>query len=177
LQTALACDATQTWTDAPGSKETYPINCVSWYLAYAFCAWDEGRLPTAAEWERAAIGGEENRLYPWGTDAPSASLANFLASDNTPDADVFAKPSGAGRWGHVQIAGSVWEWVYDTHDEAWYAGGGSDCQDCAHMATSGAKEMRGGDFQYGPADLRGANRFPGTSGAYWLGSGIRCARD
>jgi sulfatase modifying factor 1 len=177
LRTSLTCNAIQTWTDAPGANETHPINCVSWYLAYAFCAWDEGRLPTAAEWERAAIGGEENRLYPWGFEAASASFANYLGSDNTLALDVFAKPSGAGRWGHVQIAGSVWEWVYDTHDAMWYAGGGKDCQDCVNMADGGAKEMRGGNFQYNAPDLRGAGRFPGSAGADWLGVGIRCARD
>lgn len=177
LRAALACNDTQTWTDSPGDNETYPINCVSWYLAYAFCAWDEGRLPTGAEWERAAIGGEENRLYPWGTDAPSGTLANYSGSDNTPEIDVFAKPDGAGRWGHEQIGGSVWEWVYDTHDSDWYTGDGNDCENCANMADEGAKVMRGGDFQYDAADLRGANRFPGTAAAYWLGSGIRCARD
>jgi formylglycine-generating enzyme len=177
LQDALACNAIQTWTDDPGNNETFPINCASWYLAYAFCAWDEGRLPIEAEWERAASGGDENRLYPWGTDAPSATLANYSATDNTPEADVFAKPDGAGRWGHVQLAGSVWEWVFDTHDPGWYAGPGHDCQDCANTTAGGAKIMRGGDFQYNAISLRGAERFPGTASAYWLGAGIRCARD
>jgi formylglycine-generating enzyme required for sulfatase activity len=176
LQADLACDVA-TWTDNAGNNETYPINCVSWYLAYAFCAWDEGRLPTAAEWERAAIGGEENRLYPWGSDAPSASLANYSDTDATPLVDVFAKPDGAGRWNHRQIAGSVWEWVFDTHDPNWYTGDGNDCQNCANAAPPGAKVMRGGDFQYDAISLRGAERFPGTSGANWRGSGIRCARD
>jgi len=176
LQADLACDVA-TWTDDPGANETYPINCVSWYLAYAFCAWDEGRLPTAAEWERAAIGGEENRLYPWGSDAPNASLANYSGTDATPLVDVFAKPDGAGRWNHVQIAGSVWEWVFDTHDLNWYAGDGNDCQNCANDAPPGAKVMRGGDFQYNAISLRGAERFPGTAGANWRGSGLRCARD
>ena len=177
LRAALQCDGSATWTDQPGANEDYPINCASWYLAYAFCAWDEGRLPSEAEWERAAIGGDENRLFPWGSQAPSAALANYNGSDNSTAVPVYAKPEGAGRYGHMSIAGSVWEWVMDFHDPDWYAGSGNDCQDCANINGDGAKVMRGGDWQYNAINLRGADRFPGTAGAYWLGSGIRCARD
>jgi sulfatase modifying factor 1 len=177
LEEALACHESQTWTDAAGSNETYPINCTSWYLAYAFCAWDGGRLPTEAEWEYVAAGGDENLLYPWGYAAPSSPLANYLDSDNTPYLDVFAKPAGAGRWGHAGMAGSMWEWVLDLHDPDWYATGGADCRNCANLTGEGARTMRGGDWQYTAADLRGAGRFAGSSGSYWLGAGLRCARD
>ena len=176
LRADLACDAVATWTDAAGGNETYPINCVSWYLAYAFCAWDEGRLPTAAEWERASIGGEENRRYPWGNDAPTEDHANYLVSDNTPEVDVFAKPIGAARWGHHSIGGSMWEWVYDTYEADWYTGAGADCDNCVNLGT-GDKAMRGGDFQFSAPHMRGANRFSGIAGDDWLGAGIRCARD
>ena len=54
-----------TWTDAPGANEHKPINNVSWFLAFAFCAWDGGRLPTYAEANYAAAGGSEQRYYPW----------------------------------------------------------------------------------------------------------------
>ena len=91
---------------------------------------------------------------------------------------MFDKPDGAGRWGHEGLAGSVWEWVLDYHDADWYTtGGGNDCQNCANVDGSGARTMRGGDWQYTTLSLRAAERFPGTAGAYWLGSGIRCARD
>lgn len=55
-----------TWTDNPGAQENFPMACVEWPTAYAFCLWDGGRLPTEAEWEFAAAGGDQNRLYPWG---------------------------------------------------------------------------------------------------------------
>ena len=68
--------------------------------------------------------------------------------------------------------------VLDYHDADWYTtGGGNDCQNCANVDGSGARTMRGGDWQYTTLSLRAAERFPGTAGAYWLGSGIRCARD
>jgi len=134
-------------------------------------------LPTEAEWELAAAGGDSNWLYPWGDTAPSSDLANYSDTDNSTLVDVFSKPSGAGRWGHEGLAGSVWEWALDLHDDAWYGGSGSDCDDCANVTGDEARVMRGGDFQYGAQNLRAAERFPGTAAAYWLGSGIRCARD
>ena len=54
-----------TWTDAPEANEKKPITNVSWFVAFAFCAWDGGRLPTYAEWSFAAAGGDEQRYYPW----------------------------------------------------------------------------------------------------------------
>jgi formylglycine-generating enzyme required for sulfatase activity len=178
LEEALLCDdQSQTWTATAGGNETYPVNCVSFFLADAFCAWDGGRLPTEAEWERAAAGGDENRLYPWGGENPTSSLANYLEGDNTPFMDVSAKPGGAGRWDHRALAGSVWEWVLDLHDPGWYGSGGGDCRDCANLSGDGARTMRGGAWLYHDHNLRGAGRFAGSSGSYWLGVGVRCAHD
>jgi len=68
LKASLACDgAFHTWTDNPGANETRPIGCVDYYVAFAFCIWDGGRLPTEAEWNYAAAGGDEQREYPWGS--------------------------------------------------------------------------------------------------------------
>src|SRR5258706_4854411 len=70
----VKCDAThQTWTDAPGANESLPMNCITWYEAMAFCAWDGGFVPTESEWNYAAAGASEQRGYPWSN--PPSSLA------------------------------------------------------------------------------------------------------
>ncbi len=62
LTSGCGGDAYATWTDTPGSQENLPISCVTWYEAYAFCIWDGGFLPSAAEWEYAAAGGDQQLL-------------------------------------------------------------------------------------------------------------------
>ena len=78
LVAAIKCDSTyQTWHDSPSGTEQHPMNCVTWYEAFAFCAWDGGRLPTEAEWEKAAAGGDENRLFPWGMAEADITRASY----------------------------------------------------------------------------------------------------
>jgi formylglycine-generating enzyme required for sulfatase activity len=66
------------------ANDQYPMNCVNWYEAFAFCIWDGGRLPTEAEWEYAAAGGDENRIYPWGNDVAEPLPASYAATGNSP---------------------------------------------------------------------------------------------
>lgn len=80
LEAALAsCAQASTWTTVPGTPEaeSLPIACINWFEAEAFCIWDGGRLPTEAEWNYAAAGGTEQRMYPWGSAAPDCSYANY----------------------------------------------------------------------------------------------------
>ena len=115
----LNCDLTfQTWSDDPGANETKPINCVTWYEAFAYCAWAGGRLPTEAEWNYAASGGDEHRVYPWGDGIDHDHAVWGCETDGVPGCtsdDIVMvgsrSPLGDGKWGHVDLAGSMSEWV------------------------------------------------------------------
>ncbi len=173
LSARLKCGVTyETWTDAPGANESRPINCVSWYEANAFCAWDGGRLATEAEWEYAAAGGADNRLYPWGGAAPTTDLATF---GGTVLPIVGSTPAGNGRWGHRDLAGSLWEWNFDYFSNGWYTGGAA-CTDCAATAITSSRSARGGDFAYTVKDLRAAFRFYFDPDYRSVFVGFRCAR-
>jgi formylglycine-generating enzyme required for sulfatase activity len=176
LTTALKCSSGYyTWTDSPGANEAVAINCVTWYEALAFCAWDQGRLPTEAEWEFAAAGGDENRLYPWGATPPSATLANFGGSANTPFVRVGSYVLGISRWGQYDLAGGMWEWVLDGHNSSWYAGSGNVCNNCA-LLTGASRVLRGGDFYNAATHLRAAYRYVSDPAYHGSGIGFRCAR-
>ncbi len=183
LRSLLACnDELQTWTDIPTDHETYPINCVNWYEAFAFCIWDGGRLPTEAEWEYAAAGGDENRLFPWGNHRPSPLPANYDQNHASPFVVVGSEPNGNGRWGHSDLAGSLWEWTLDWHSDTWYSDVQDPCIDCANLVASQDRVVRGGEFLLGASWLRAAARLPFFAIYEFLEShyatvGIRCARD
>jgi sulfatase modifying factor 1 len=117
--TELSCGGLGTWTESASGNETLPINCVDWYEAYAFCIWDGGFLPTAAEWEYAAAGGSAQLEYPWGTVAPGvanqyAIFGCYYGDAGSCDlAPVGTASLGVGPWGQVDLAGNVSEWSLD----------------------------------------------------------------
>jgi formylglycine-generating enzyme required for sulfatase activity len=122
---------------------TKPINCVTYPVARAFCSWDGGRLPSNDEWAYAALGGAEQRVYPWGP----ARTADKLVTDLNRDANSFTfpedfkffgngmnayhiatpgkKPAGMARWGHHDMGGNVLEWVADVNGNSGIVRGGS----------------------------------------------------
>ncbi len=173
------CGDNATWTDTAGANEKYPMNCVSWYVAFAFCIWDGGRLPTEAEWEMAAAGGSENRLYPWGQITPDATHANFFDSDYSPFVAVGSHPAGVGRWGHYDLAGSMFEMVLDWYGPTWYhADSGNPCNNCAYVETGPTTRVaRGGGWFKEAAELRATTRGAMAPSKGHNGIGIRCARD
>lgn len=174
LRESLACNAGATWTETPGSHEAYPQNCVNWATAFVFCTWNGGRLPTEAEWEFAAAGGEENRLYAWGSAAPNAQRASFFPSELSV---VGTRPEGAARFGHQDLSGHLWEWTLDWLDTGWYAGGGATCVDCARVTTGTHRVLRGGAYSYETTTLRGAARSGQTPDTKDRAIGFRCAYD
>lgn len=187
LTAALACDEQhQTWTDVPGLNENLPINCVTWYEAFAFCTWDYGFLPSEAEWNFVAAGGAEQRAYPWsspaGSTAIDCSYANY--NINYPDGPPFCNGSSAtnrvgsesskgdSKWGQSDLGGNVTEWVLDGF------GSYSDpCNDCADLTDSNSRVVRGGDWSNSQTTLRGSSRnYTSPIGNRDPKIGIRCAR-
>jgi formylglycine-generating enzyme len=198
----LACDPYATWTAEVGSNESRPINCVSWLEAYAFCIWDGGFLPSEAEWQYAAAGGNQQRPYPWGSADPGTENQyaiygcyypfgppGFMCSSVSNIAPVGTVPAGAGLFGHLDLAGEVYQWTLD-----WYAnfgpgdddGGigeylpGAPCFDCAVLTGSYGRVIRGGNWAEDEATLLTANRdfffsTPPDTGRD-LRIGVRCAR-
>lgn len=101
-------------------KDDLPKNFIDWYTAAAVCSFAGGRLPTDAEWRYVAVGGDEDRPFPWGNEpqTPERAVYNCMGDGDKSCslADVVAvgsKPLGVGRWGHHDLAGSMFEWTLD----------------------------------------------------------------
>lgn len=175
-----------TWTNLPGENEHLPILCVDYYTAFAFCAWDGGRLPTEAEWAYAAAGGDEQRVYPWSRPPESREIDDSHAvfgcradgdlgvactlADILP---VGSKPLGEGRYGQLDLAGGVAEWVLDWYADEYM----TPCADCANLTPAAENVIRGGGHTSDTEDLESAARnltYPYGRGFNQYG--VRCAR-
>jgi formylglycine-generating enzyme required for sulfatase activity len=180
--TNLACyPAYQTWTSSVGGNERRPINCTTWYEQYAFCIWDGGFLPSEAEWNYAAAGGNEQRIYPWGAAPPDCGYSNFggpnfptTACDSAGPADVdYASPKGNGKYDQANLAGNVWERTLDRYVSPYV----TSCADCSYLPASGPdRAVRHGSFGDAATDLPVSGRSGYAAAGRDSGIGTRCAR-
>lgn len=172
------CNATR------DDRGDHPVNCVDWAMADAYCRFRGNRLPSEAEWELAARG-TEGRLYPWGDAAPDHTRLNAAGREHgstTPmyagddgfaqTAPVGSYPAGAGPYGHLDLAGNVWEWTADAFG-AYDAMAARDPRPTAGRF----RVVRGGGWaNYRPGWVRGADRFGFPPDTRNSGMGFRCAR-
>lgn len=158
-----------TWRafDTP-ERQQQPVRWMSWHDAYAYCQWADKRLPTEAEWEKAARG-TEGWIYPWGNVWDDARVPK---GDTAP---VTAFSAGASPYGVLGMAGGVWEWVNDWYDPFYYRNGPT--VDPTGPGQTRDKVLRGGAFDNASWKQRTAHRHFGGATGYSHDHGFRCAKD
>jgi len=175
------------------TRDTQPINRMTWFQARDYCAWrgENYRLPTEREWEYAARG-VESWMYPWGNNDPTTTDGLAVYYVNATD-DVGSLPDGASWVGALDLSGNVWEWVntiygIDLNANYGFSDAGEQRYAYPYVADDGremnsenitdVRVLRGGSFgTLYPQDLRGAvhyRRKPSDVDSNW---GFRCVRD
>jgi formylglycine-generating enzyme required for sulfatase activity len=160
----------------PDAFKDHPVVNVDWYDATAYCKWAGKRLPTEAEWERAARG-TTGRRFPWGDTEPTRAHANYLNQWRNGGGlePIGTHPRGASPEGVQDLQGNVWEWVADWYDPHYYENGPT--RNPQGPAEGVRKVIRGSGWESEAPVLRSAHRLssPPTNRNHTLG--FRCAMD
>ena len=158
-------------------KADHPVTCISWHDALAFGEWAKVRLPTEAQWEKAARG-TDGRIYPWGNNAPDKTLCNFNMNegDTTP---VGKYPKAASPYDCLDMAGNVWEWTSSLWGKDWnkptftYPYQPDDGREDLSVDNDTRRVMRGGSFGYYDLGARASCRNRSSPDDRYLDVGVR----
>ena len=167
----------------------YPVVYVNWTSAQAYCKWAGGRLPTEAEWEKAARG-TDGRLFSWGNGAPSGNLVNYCDKncpaslrDSSQDdsyrdtAPVGSFPAGASPYGVMDMSGNVSEWVFDWFQPLYYEISPLENPVGPANGDKNQRVTRGGSFYNPDEGIRIVARYPRPASDAFDTVGFRCAVD
>lgn len=157
-------------------RKDHPVVLISWHDATEFAKWCGKRLPTEAEWEKAARGGLNQKLYPWGNDAPNSLLCNFGKETSDLPKTTAVKTYPANGYGLYDMAGNVWNWCSDWFSENYYPQ--TMDNNSSDIEVRNTKIRRGASFNIiQPFRLRCANRGAFDPNSFAINIGFRCVKD